>query len=211
MQGMAGMKWALPLSRVGIQFSWGKSNWYYGWSTYKKTYCCDKVAASRLLLVACWRIVQPIGSRESAQIRQRASDAIVSFVSHGQFVCSAVISADGRLPNLHLPTCSQSSRQRLAALEPGMASCMATAKFIWNTLVAGMEEERLQKHQRWKDWVNIRHLGHTKMIKDAHTSTVPKREPCLCVFVCCCYNIKVQVRETCLCVCELHMIHILYI
>lgn len=28
--------------KLAIDCNSGKSNWYYGWSTYKKTYCCDK-------------------------------------------------------------------------------------------------------------------------------------------------------------------------
>jgi hypothetical protein len=46
--------------------------------------------------------------------------------------------------------------------------------------------------------------------KDAHISTVPKPEPCLCVVACCCYYIKAQMRKTCLCVCTVY-VYIIYL
>ena len=148
-----------------------------------------------------------MSSTDSAK-SQEVTQLFRFYMPHGWFVCSVVISV---VLGLHSQLAAPNSQPIFQA----KIGCPGT----WHGFMHGHGEFHMEHVGRWDgrrvttEASKMKELGEHQTSwthKDAHTSTVPKPEPCLCVVACCCYYTKAQMRKTCLCVCTVY-VYIIYL
>lgn len=105
----------------------GLHSWQDVWSHSKRLYCCWKTK---------------VGCPHSHTVYHTKTIYHTKIVPRKVHLPPKIIYKENPTGTMAGPPTRKpiaATRQRLAALEPGMASCMATANFIWNMLVMRLD------------------------------------------------------------------------